>query len=258
MKPVTTGKVLIAIGCLLMFRALTMSISIGSFAGYEIPNIHLINQRQILLFLGGFLFIGGIVLYSANKTKQTKEQDEKEAQELAAFEKDVDEKFRKFNEDNVKFVSRIKQIIKNSTIKIRAVSQRYDVTQKIHRIASGLLVGVFAGVFFGFLNSLIASKLFDQEILSVFGYTFGVVLVSFGLNGLRDIPKTKYYRQLKIIFTISAITIVALVIVVEIDGPNYPKKILPKPIFELKPDDKPAPESLPERLGLLIRPVSTT
>jgi hypothetical protein len=67
MKPVTTGKVLIAIGCLLMFRALTMSISIGSFGGYEIPNIHLMNQRQILLFLGGFLFLGGLVLYSANK-----------------------------------------------------------------------------------------------------------------------------------------------------------------------------------------------
>jgi hypothetical protein len=255
MKPVTTGKVLIAIGCLLMFRALTMSISIGSFGGYEIPNIHLMNQRQFLLFLGGFLFIGGIVLYSANKTKQTKEQEE---HELAAFEKEVDEKFRKFNEDNVKFVSRIKQIIKNYAIKISLIYQQYDVSQKIRRIATGLLVGVFAGVFFGFLISLIASKLLEQEMLSVFGYTFGIVLVSFGLNGLRDIPKAKYYRQLKIIFAISAITIVALLIVVKLDESNYPKENPPKPIFEQKPDEKPAPESLPERLSLLIRPISTT
>ena len=258
MKPVTTGKVLIAIGCLLMFRALTMSISIGSFGGYEIPNIHLVNQRQIFLFLGGFLFIGGIVLYSANKTKQTKEQDEKEAQELAAFEKEVDENFRKFNEDNVKFVSRIKQIIKNHAIKISLIYQRYDVSQKIRRITTGLLVGIFAGAFLGILISLVALKLFEAEMLSVFVYTFGIVIVLFGLNGLRDIPKSKYYRQLKIIFTISAITIVALLVVVKLDDQNYPRDKTPKPTLEQKPDEKPAPESLPERLSVLDKPILST
>ena len=255
MKPVTTGKVLIAIGCLLMFRALTMSISIGSFGGYEIPNIHLVNQRQIFLFLGGFLFIGGIVLYSANKTKQTKEQEE---QELAAFEKEMDEKFRKFNEDNVKFVSRIKQIIKNHAIKISLIYQRYDVSQKIRRITTGLLVGIFAGAFLGILISLVALKLFEAEMLSVFVYTFGIVIVLFGLNGLRDIPKSKYYRQLKIIFTISAITIVALLVVVKLDDQNYPRDKTPKPTLEQKPDEKPAPESLPERLSVLDKPILST
>ena len=255
MKPVTTGKVLIAIGCLLMFRALTMSISIGSFGGYEIPNIHLMNQRQFLLFLGGFLFIGGIVLYSANKTKQTKEQEE---QELAAFEKEMDEKFRKFNEDNVKFVSRIKQIIKNHAIKISLIYQRYDVSQKIRRITTGLLVGVFAGVFLGILISLVAWKLFEAEMLSVFVYTFGIVIVLFGLNGLRDIPKSKYYRQLIIIFAISAITIVALLVVVKLDDQNYPRDKTPKPTLEQKPDEKPAPESLPERLSVLDKPILST
>ena len=255
MKPVTTGKVLIAIGCLLMFRALTMSISIGSFGGYEIPNIHLMNQRQILLFLGGFLFLGGLVLYSANKTKQTKEQEE---QELAAFEKEMDEKFRKFNEDNVKFVSRIKQIIKNHAIKISLIYQRYDVSQKIRRITTGLLVGVFAGVFIGILISLVAWKLFEAEMLSVFVYTFGIVIVLFGLNGLRDIPKSKYYRQLIIIFAISAITIVALLVVVKLDDQNYPRDKTPKPTLEQKPDEKPAPESLPERLSVLDKPILST
>jgi hypothetical protein len=255
MKPVTTGKVLIAIGFLLMFRALTMSISIGSFGGYEIPNIHLMNQRQILLFLGGFLFIGGVVLYSANKTKQAKEQEE---QELAEFEKEVDEKFRKFNEDNVKFVFRIKQIIKNYAIKIRAISLRYDITQKILRIATGLLVGVFAGIFLHILISLVAWKLFDAEILADFGYTFGVVLASFGLNGLRDITKSKYYRQLIIIFTVSAITIMALLIVGKLDDQNYPRDKTPKPTLDQKPDVKPIPDSLPERLGVLYKPILTT
>ena len=255
MKPVTTGKVLIAIGCLLMFRALTMSISIGSFGGYEIPNIHLMNQRQILLFLGGFLFLGGLVLYSANKTKQTKEQEE---QELAAFEKEMDEKFRKFNEDNVKFVSRIKQIIKNHAIKISLIYQRYDVSQKIRRITTGLLVGIFAGAFLGILISLVALKLFEAEMLSVFVYTFGIVIVLFGLNGLRDIPKSKYYRQLIIIFAISAITIVALLVVVKLDDQNYPRDKTPKPTLEQKPDEKPAPESLPERLSVLDKPILST
>ena len=170
----------------------------------------------------------------------------------------MDEKFRKFNEDNVKFVSRIKQIIKNHAIKISLIYQRYDVSQKIRRITTGLLVGVFAGVFIGILISLVAWKLFEAEMLSVFVYTFGIVIVLFGLNGLRDIPKSKYYRQLKIIFTISAITIVALLVVVKLDDQNYPRDKTPKPTLEQKPDEKPAPESLPERLSVLDKPILST
>lgn len=255
MKPFTTGKVLIAIGCLLMFRALTMSISIGSFGGYEIPNIHLMNQRQILLFLGGFLFIGGLVLYSANKTKQTKEQ---EKQELAAFEKEVEEKIQKLNVDTARFVSKIKNKSDNYSAKISAIFQRYEVIRKFKRIAIGLLVGVFPGILISALISLNALNLFGQEMFSIFGYTFGAVFVAFGLNGLRDISKAKYYRQLKIIFAISAITIVALLIVVELDDQNYPRDRTPKPTLEKKPDVKPVLDSLPERLGVLDRPTQIT
>jgi len=255
MKPDTAGKVLIAIGCLLMVYALNMSISIGSFGGYEIANIHLLNQRQILLFLGGFLFVGGIVLYSSNKAKQTKEQEE---QEEAAIEKEVEEQFKKFNDRAARFASRIKQITDNYAIKIKAISHQYKAAEKILRIATALLVGVFAGVFLHILISLVAWKLFEAEILSDFGYTFGVVLVLFTLNGLRDIPDSKYYRQLKIIFAISTITIIALLIVGEVSDQNHPRDKTPKPTLEQKPDVKPIPDSLPERLGVLNKPTLIT
>ena len=158
----------------------------------------------------------------------------------------------------MKFVSRIKQIIKNHAIKISLIYQRYDVSQKIRRITTGLLVGIFAGAFLGILISLVALKLFEAEMLSVFVYTFGIVIVLFGLNGLRDIPKSKYYRQLIIIFAISAITIVALLVVVKLDDQNYPRDKTQKPTLEQKPDEKPAPESLPERLSVLDKPILST
>jgi hypothetical protein len=46
--------------------------------------------------------------------------------------------------------------------------------------------------------------------------------------------------------------------VVKLDDQNYPRDKTPKPTLEQKPDEKPAPESLPERLSALDKPILST
>lgn len=169
-------------------------------------------------------------VFATFRIKKTKEEAEAESEKLL-------NRKRELNDDTAKFDAKIKEKIDNYAAIFKS---RFDTNQKLKKIALHLLVGVFAGVFFGALISLIADNLFKVEMLPVFGYTFSVVLVSFGLNELRDIPKLNNYRQLKIIFSISAITIVVLILLILLHSSD------------------PVPESLPERLSALASPISTT
>lgn len=72
MKIQTIGKMLIVVGLVVLLYAWNMPVSIG-YSG--VINLHLINQKQNTLILGGLLFLSGIVLFAAFKVKQTKEEE---------------------------------------------------------------------------------------------------------------------------------------------------------------------------------------
>jgi NADH:ubiquinone oxidoreductase subunit 6 (subunit J) len=71
MKLQTVAKLMIAIGVAVVLYALSMPVSIGYS---EVVNIHLMNERQNTLIIGGLMFIAGIVLFATYKVKQTKEE----------------------------------------------------------------------------------------------------------------------------------------------------------------------------------------
>ena len=66
------GKVLIALGVMVLLYAMNMPIAVR---GSDIVNIHLISERQNTLILGGLAFIGGIILFAVAKLKQTGDEE---------------------------------------------------------------------------------------------------------------------------------------------------------------------------------------
>ena len=70
MKLQTVAKLLIAFGVAVVIYALNMPVSIGYS---NVVNIHLMNERQNTLIIGGLMFIAGIILFATFKAKQTTE-----------------------------------------------------------------------------------------------------------------------------------------------------------------------------------------
>lgn len=75
MKIGTLGKTLILLGVIILLYALNMAVAMP---GSDIVNIHLISERQNMIVIGGMLFIGGIILFSVERLKQTEDENAKE------------------------------------------------------------------------------------------------------------------------------------------------------------------------------------
>ena len=75
MKLQTVGKLMIVIGVALVLYALSMPVA---FDHAKVVNIHLMNERQNMLFIGGVLFIAGIVLFATNKNQHSEAEVDKE------------------------------------------------------------------------------------------------------------------------------------------------------------------------------------
>lgn len=76
----TLSKFLIFIGISVVFFGLWMDTTVSTQYGH-VHNLALASQQQNMLILGGFAFMGGLVLFSLAKLKQSPESEAKEKAE---------------------------------------------------------------------------------------------------------------------------------------------------------------------------------
>lgn len=146
MKIQTVGKLLIALGVLIIFHAWNMPVSNG-YSG--VINLHLINRQQNTLIFGGLLFISGIVLFAAFKIKQTKEEEKFDSEASEAIKQKTAEKFANGRDLLKEYLDRI----------MDAQGEHVD-SLRDHPIAR-----VLTGLYVGFCWSLIISSFFEYGFL---------------------------------------------------------------------------------------------
>lgn len=127
-------KLLIAAGTILIAIALVYNTTVETGLG-KIHNIGLQSERQMLMMLGCFLLLAGVILFSVAKLKQTPEEAQREREELQAAE-DLATRKREEARAKVKAAS-------NSLYKMRPRGNKWGV-----RLAVGLLVGWYWMVMF--------------------------------------------------------------------------------------------------------------
>lgn len=77
------GKLFIGLGLGLLVYGLAMDTSVSTGYG-RIVNIGLANDRLMFILIGGFIFVGGVILFGVFKAKQTKEDELAEQQAIDA------------------------------------------------------------------------------------------------------------------------------------------------------------------------------
>ena len=137
MSTKSIGITLIVLGALIMIFSRLMEVTIGDSG---IVNINLLSEKQNTLIFGGLIFLAGIILYAAFKSKQTKEEETIE--ELKSKEK-----------SNL-IINRLKNIfshqegntgpIKNRLLRIRGLFM--DSSEGWKSIFLKLLIGFFFGI----------------------------------------------------------------------------------------------------------------
>lgn len=88
------SKLVIAAGVILMVIGFSMDITVSTGYG-RVANIHLASQQQMIMLLGGFTFLGGLILFGVARMKQTRED---EAREVEAKNRRTDEMVQKGKE----------------------------------------------------------------------------------------------------------------------------------------------------------------
>lgn len=73
------AKLVIAVGVLMMIIGMNMDVTVG-YGVNRVANIHLISQQQMLMMFGGFVFLGGLILFGVARMKQTNEDEAREAE----------------------------------------------------------------------------------------------------------------------------------------------------------------------------------
>jgi len=271
MKLQSVGKLLIGIGIVVIIYALIMPVSVGSSG---LVNIHLLNERQNTLIIGGLLFIAGIILFATFKIKETKEEADDASERLVKLKIDQNERIERTGESIRVYLKQFwPEVIAawkdhgfarllswgfaiSSFFLALDHAISYDYLSDYFGYATLLVATVASGILafkctarkaifqVNTLNITLHAALLLLGVLSFIYFLFVTlvcaVLTLYAHRKLGDIPKLNNYRRLKIIFSISAITIVVLIVVM------------------LLHNSDPVPESLPERLGALVSPISTT
>lgn len=135
MKIQTAGKLLIALGVLTIFYAWNMPVSNG-YSG--VINLHLMNQKQNALIIGGVLFISGIILFATFKIKQTKTEERLDAEALDTLKQKTSEKL-------TEGLSNGRRAAKMLFERISDKDGQPVVAWNDHRIAR-ITTGIFVGV----------------------------------------------------------------------------------------------------------------
>ncbi len=68
------GKLFIGVGLTMLIYGVFMDTSVSSGYG-RVINIGLANDRLMYIMIGGFIFLGGVILFGIYKVKQTKEEE---------------------------------------------------------------------------------------------------------------------------------------------------------------------------------------
>jgi hypothetical protein len=183
MKVETMGRVLIAIGALVMLYAqLAMPTALP---GADIVNIGLMSERQNTLILGGLFFLAGIVLFAVFKMKQTKEDTEiEEAQQRERIAK---------AKDAIQATSvEASQAAKSAVEKLNQGALSASI-----RVGTGILAGLFVGA--GAFN-LVSEVVWLYTDNFIEGYAeMPVILAAIGLAtayAFRKIPTLKVVAHL--------------------------------------------------------------
>lgn len=143
MKVETIGKMLIALGVVILLYAMSMPVSVGDSG---IVNIHLISERQNTLLFGGLMFLAGIILFAVFKMKQTKEEG------------DLAEKLHQERAEKAKvLVSSALQVSAQGASQITK-----SVSEKVNRGPLSILMRGGTGIFVGLM--------FSQTVLRFIGW----------------------------------------------------------------------------------------
>lgn len=204
MNQKTFSKLVAFSGFLMMVIGFSMDTTVQSGIG-RIVNLHLISQQNILIMFGGFMFLGGLVLYSVIRVKQTAED---EAKEEAEIENTI--KKRKLLASS--FIARIGTHFSNPS------------DMRLGRLATGLIVGftlslvplafssiaavfVFGGVFWAAHRNIPAANAL-RPILAINATIYGIIFV-FSVASLPSMVRSLNDS----FFTLVSVTILAIILI---------------------------------------------
>lgn len=180
MKPKNLSRLLITVGVALIIYSQVMDVSIGSFDGEPIVNLHLLSRQQNYLWLGGISLLAGILLFSMHRMKQSKEDErqEKESEEAA-----VREAVAKASAGASKSVAAFGSAVDS------AITVSSDVVRQAanFELASRIVVGVFVGLTF-----CVMSYVFS-DVIGYPGWLSLVILLAVFLYSLKagSAPRVK-------------------------------------------------------------------
>jgi len=123
------AKIVIAVGVLLMIYARHMDVT---YMG--VVNLHKLSQQNTMMMFGGFIFLGGLILFAVARIKQTKED---EAEEKADSEEAAEARKKKAEEAIAKGT-------KTASSFVEKISSHFSAPQDMRsaRLATGLFVGL--------------------------------------------------------------------------------------------------------------------
>ena len=159
-------KMLVVTGVLLMLSAVLMDTTVDSRVG-RIVNIGLQSQQQMLLILGGVLFLAGVMLFGIMKIKQTPEDEAKARVDAAKTRLKAQQQLSEAG-------STIRGGAKGIGSFLRPAKDKFGI-----RMTVGLLTGLY-----WFMLGL------------VFGRSVGVALVGLALGVVACFIRATYWRVL--------------------------------------------------------------
>jgi hypothetical protein len=154
------AKIVIAAGFLLMMYARSMDVTYNG-----VINLHLISRQNTTMMLGGFVFLGGLILYAVARIKQTPDDERRESNKR-------DQQWRRGSEIAKDGFSGPWRFVSNYFSRPRDM--------RTGRLLTGMIVGLSLG-----LLALAATPLGGAVV-----YAF-IILLAY-----RDIPARKAIRQL--------------------------------------------------------------
>lgn len=186
----TISRMLLAFSAVMIYMAMTMDTTVSTGYGY-VHNIGLQSEQTNMLILGGIGFIAGVILFSTNKLKQTKqgEDDEKAA---------IEAKIHQVGTTAKSVVNTTGSAFHNWWKNLDNVIGRAIIFILVGCLSSGLLLFFYLGIFNGLF------------LLDNFGsYIYALVLLSIGFKIFTVRPATKIIMNL---LSVSIVLWIALVV----------------------------------------------
>jgi hypothetical protein len=179
------GMLFMSIGLGLLVWGFLMDTSVQSSYG-RVVNIGLTNERLMLVLMGGFVFVGGVILFAVFKAKQTKED---EINELI--------------ESESKRAQLNAQVVDTSKAISSKVARDFVLLRCVHAIGIAFLVssiaepslrpsGLFVGLFYSFVFFMLFLPVPHRQAIS---HGWLLAAISMILLGVRVIISGLVFRD---------------------------------------------------------------